>query len=249
MCGPLGSYPRGGDHVAGGALVDTISPPPVERGNRQLYLPAYRFSEAARFAQTSPQTVVRWYKGYSAPPRHMEPVFPPPPPNTLSYIQLVEVSLVATFRRFGVKLEALRRAHTFLRQAYESEYPFAQHKLKTNGIDVLAEVFDDPDILVVANKAGELIWADVIRERFEQFEYEHDLATRWYIRGQQHPILIDPRISFGAPIIARTGIPTAVIKERFVTGESIPELEEDFGLSLYQVEEALTFENALPSAA
>ncbi len=229
--------------------MDTISSPPAERGNRQLYLPAYRFSEAARFAQTSPQTVARWYRGYSSPPRHMEPVSPPPPPNTLSYIQLVEVSLVATFRRFGVKLEALRRAHTFLRQAYESEYPFAQHKLKTNGTDVLAEVFEDPAVLVVANRAGELIWADVIRARFEEFEYEHDLATRWYVRGQEHPILIDPRISFGAPIIAGTGIPTAIVKERFLTGEPIPELEEDFGLSMHQVKEALSFESVPLHAA
>jgi len=69
--------------------------------NRRLYLPAYRFSEAARLAGTAPQTIARWYRGYEVPGHRMQPVLPSDGSPLLSYLQLVEVAFVATFRGLG----------------------------------------------------------------------------------------------------------------------------------------------------
>lgn len=218
--------------------------------NDRLYLPAYRYSEAARLAETTPQSVARWFRGYQVPGHRMKPVFPSDHPHLLSYVQLVEVAFVAAFRRIGVKLDDLRRAHAYLRADFGTEYPFAQLKLKTDGTNILADVLPEAQhCLVVANRGGQLVWTEVIRERFEQFDYEEGLALRWHPRGRNSAILIDPPIAFGAPIIAGTGVPTRVVKERYVAGEDIQEIEEDFGVSRHQVEEALDFEGSrLPAA-
>jgi uncharacterized protein (DUF433 family) len=61
-------------------------------------------------------------------------------------------------------------------------------------------------------------------------------------------ILIDPRLSFGRPVLAGTGIPTASIAERFKSGESIASLAEDYGRPPSEIETAIRFELPLEIA-
>jgi uncharacterized protein (DUF433 family) len=53
-------------------------------------------------------------------------------------------------------------------------------------------------------------------------------------------VVIDPRISFGAPVVS--GIPTWVVKGRWEAGENIFDIREDFGLDENDIRHALTFE-------
>src|ERR1700730_736649 len=110
--------------------------------NHRLYLPAYRYSEAARLTGTTSQTISRWYRGYSAPGHSMRPVLPSDGTALLSYLQLIEVAFVVDFRRAGVKLDRLRQAHDYCRKTFSSEYPFAQRKFKTDGVHVFAEFME-----------------------------------------------------------------------------------------------------------
>lgn len=220
-------------------------------GTWHLSLPAYRYSEAAQFAQTTPQSVSRWFRGYRAIGHQMTPVFPLPAPDLLSYLQLIETSLVATFRRLGVKLEELRRAHAYMRTQFGVEYPFARIELMTDGKDIFThgDFVSNPDALVVLNREGQLAWVAVLGDRFAQFDYEDAVAMRWHPRGREHPIVIDPRISFGAPTVEGTGVPTYIVSERYIAGEDMRIIEEDFHLSPRQVREALEFEGLSPQAA
>jgi uncharacterized protein (DUF433 family) len=226
--------------------------------NRRLYLPAYRFSEAAQLAQTTYQNISRWFQGYSAPGHQMRPVLPSDGSGLLSYLQLVEVAFVATFRKQGLSLDALRRAHAYCVKTLNSEYPFAELRFTTDGVHLfhtLAEFADGPfqreePMLIATETGGQMAWVAAVTDRINQFEYEQGLAMRWHPRGPDSVILVDPRIAFGAPIIADTGVPTWVIKDRFAAGETLEEIEEDFGVPRAQLEAALTFEDvALPSAA
>ncbi len=219
----------------------------AEAWERRLYLPAYRYAEAARLVQTTPQTISRWYHGYEAPGHRMRPVLPIQQAGLLSYMQVVEVAFVADFRRLGVSLDSLRRAHEYLRKTFQVEYPFAQLDVKTDGVSVLAEyvAYEGGRTLrglLAADRGGQLVWPEAIQQRFDQFDYEHRLAVRWHPRGRENPILVDPRIAFGAPIIEQAGIATWIIRERYEAGEEIPEIEEDFGVTREQVAAALAFE-------
>jgi uncharacterized protein (DUF433 family) len=55
-------------------------------------------------------------------------------------------------------------------------------------------------------------------------------------------VLIDPRRSFGRPVIAGTGIPTSAVADRFFAGESPEHLAHDFRLTPDQVLEAVRYE-------
>jgi uncharacterized protein (DUF433 family) len=211
------------------------------RANPRLYLPAYRYAEAARLAGTTAPTIARWYRGYRIPGHRMRPVLGPAPPDGgpfLSYLQLVEVAFVASFRHLGVRLEALRRAHEYCRRTFDSEYPFAELRFKTDGARVLhvwagrhdgfRDDFWRHGRLIATDLGGQLMWPEAIADRASQFDYEDGLALRWHPRGRDSPILVDPRIAFGAPMIADSGVPTSVIRDRFKAGETLAEIEDDF---------------------
>jgi uncharacterized protein (DUF433 family) len=94
--------------------------------------------------------------------------------------------------------------------------------------------------VVVTDQMGQLGWSDLMGEVFSAFDYEEDLAIRWYPAGRESLVVIDPRVSFGAPVVQ--GLPTWVIKGRVRAGEQILEIVDDFGISEKAVRDALDFE-------
>ena len=130
-------------------------------------------------------------------------------------------------------------------QVLNAEYPFAEHAWLTEGHHVmldLREVDDDAslDSLIVGDADGQIAWRDMVGERFAQFDYEHDLALTWHVLGRGKPVVIDPRVSFGAPTVR--GVPTWILKGRWSAGESVSDIEDDFGLSEEEIIYGLQFE-------
>ena len=219
----------------------------AERGSepwrRRLHLPAYQIGDVASYAGTAPQTVAYWhYRG-----GQLGPVLPGRVSRQpLSYLQLVEIAFVATFRTLGVPLQRIRRARIYASQVLKSENPFAEYQWLTEGYHVMLDlrnVDKDPNIgsLIVGDCAGQIAWRDMVSERFAQFDYEHGLALVWWVRGREMPVTIDPRVAFGAPTVK--GVPTWALRGRWHAGESIADIEEDFGLAEQDVRHALQFEN------
>ncbi len=223
-------------------MTSMIAERKVEPWRRRLYLPAYRVAEAARYSGTSAQTVTRW--------RHhggqLGPALPGRPKRQhLSYLELVEVAFVATFRKLGVPLQRIRRARAYAAQVLGSEHPFAEYRWLTEGHHAmlrLGELEDDASVsnLVVADSHGQIAWQEMVGQRFTQFDYDQGLALIWYVAGRDSMVVIDPRTSFGAPTVR--GIPTWVLKGRWSAGESISDIQADFGLSEEESMDGLLFE-------
>ncbi|MDP3769093.1 MAG: DUF433 domain-containing protein, partial [Dehalococcoidia bacterium] len=55
-------------------------------------------------------------------------------------------------------------------------------------------------------------------------------------------VVIDPRVGFGRPVLAGTGVTTLSIAERFDAGESIEDLAADYGRPPAEIEEAIRCE-------
>ncbi len=210
---------------------------------RRLYVPAYTTAEAARLAQAAPQTVAYWhYGGRTAvgptlsTKRRRE---------ALSYLQLVEVAFVSTFRHIGVSLQRIRKAREYAAQRFNVEFPFAQYEFKTDGVHVLMDLAEEEpsfNFLIAADEHGQTGWREVLLSRFDEFDYDHGLALTWHPRGRETPIVVDARVAFGAPIVAGTGIPTWVLRGRIEAGETSAEIEEEFGIREPALRTALEFE-------
>ena len=216
---------------------------------RRLYLPAYRVKEAARYAGVSSRTVSYWRnesgkEGTTLSDRPLR--------DGLSYYELVEVAFVATFRKLDVPLKRIRKARDYAAQVLNSECPFVEHKWMTEGPRLLldfraAQREASVGRLVAVGERGQADWQEIIWRRFEQFDYADGIALVWHLRGRDNPVLIDPRVSFGDPMV--NGIPTWVLKGRWDAGESVPDIKRDFRLSEDDIHHALQFEGVSVDAA
>jgi uncharacterized protein (DUF433 family) len=216
-----------------------------EPWRRRLYLPNYQIGEAARYADISAQTVAAWHKKIR---NRTSTLSLKGVRVDLSYMQLIEVAVVAAFRKASVPLNRIRAAREYASKTLRAEYPFAEFRFKEEAKHLWldSQQLNDvkPGTVIQADQGGQLTWETIIG-RLREFEYEHEgIVIRWHVGGMSSPILIDPRISFGAPTVK--GTPTWVIKGRWDAGESDSDIAEDFGIQKEEVGEALRFEGVLP---
>ena len=160
-------------------------------------------------------------------------------------MELVEVAFVSYFRQAGVSLNQIRKAREYVASNFETAHPFTEYRFKTEGHHILMDYFKidanrESGKIIVADAAGQLAWTNLMGDRFAEFDYELDLALTWHPAGRDSAVKIDPRIAFGEPIA--DGIPTFVIKGRWIAGESLEEIAADFGISPEVIKDALRFE-------
>lgn len=214
--------------------------------------PTYTPAEAARYAGISAQSVARWRAGYTyrthRGPRRSGPVTGGASAGLLSFNELLEVAVVAAARHANVSMRAVRRAVDAARQVYGVERPLAQLTFMHDGRDLFIRELEAEGAhrYVNLSRYGQVAW-EHISDVLANLEYESGHAVRWFPEGRTVPIAIDPRVSFGRPYIFRKGVSTDAIRGRFLAGESLGFIVDDFDLTEEEAEAALRFE--LPDAA
>jgi uncharacterized protein (DUF433 family) len=185
--------------------------------------------------------------GYESPTGQMHPVFGPRGRDkeqgaAVSFLQLAEIVVVGRVRHRRVKLERLRRAHSFARERFGLEYPFASLRLKTDGIHVLHQFEEsEPGPSLVLDLYGQLTLPEPVVKVIETFDFEQELAARWFPLGKDVPIVIDPCYGAGRPTIPNRRLTIETIHKRWLAGQSFQFIAEDFDLEPVVVEDALRY--------
>lgn len=217
------------------------------------YISAYSVTDAARYLQIPVGTLRSWFNGRSYTTQkgqqHFEPLIQRPDPNCaeVSFTNLVEAHVLRVIREnHQIKLDRVRAALDYLGQALKTDHPLIQHSFQTDGIDLFV---DSMDHLVNVSRSGQLAMREMLKFLLTRIEWnERGIASRLFpflqAEGGNTKILcIDPRISFGKPIIAGTGIPTASIVDLYEAGEEIPDIAQEFDCTLEEVRAAIRFES------
>ncbi|MEM9360298.1 MAG: hypothetical protein AAGB04_29305 [Pseudomonadota bacterium] len=102
---------------------------PTEFWRDRLTLPAYRVGEAATYVGISPSQIAYWEKSGGSEKALSGRLSR----AGISYLQLIEVSVVAVMRGAGVKLTKIRDARSYFARELNLDFPFAQAKFKTDG--------------------------------------------------------------------------------------------------------------------
>lgn len=203
------------------------------------YRPHYRVSEAARYAELPARTISYWFRGGKLGSLGIVRGV------GLSYYQMVEIAFVATFRNLGVPLRQIQKVRDCAADALESDRPFAEYDWMIKGPQVLrdfAEVQGNGAVkrLIEVDKHGPAGWQETVAERFQQFDYEENLALVWHLRGRDHPVKIHAGIRHGHPSIK--GLPTWVLKARWFSGETVTKIADDYDVHPDDVRAAWEFE-------
>ena len=68
---------------------------------------------------------------------------------------------------------------------------------------------------------------------------------RWWPYGQEYLVVLDPARSFGQPILAKEGIPTAILASAYKTEKSIKTIALWYEIEEKAVKNALEFERKI----
>lgn len=214
--------------------------------------PAYSAGEVARILNLPPATVKAWSFGqnYRSGQRRFQPVIRPADEKTrlLSFANLCELHVLSAIRRHHkVSLPKVRDSVDYLCSQLGSDRPLIDNQLHTNGIDLFVE---HASHLLNVSKRGQ----EAMRGDFEQAlaRIERDnrgAPVRLFpfsrtASGAEQPksVVIDPRLSFGRPVLSHVAVPTEVIADRFRAGDSLAEMAKDYGVDEKEIEEAIRFE-------
>ena len=227
------------------------------------HLPRYSITEAGRYLQIPAGTLRSWIHGRFYPTAEGQRYFKPliELPNTevkqLSFTNLVEAHVLRVIRKgYDIRLDKVRTALDYVEQRFKLPHPLARIEFQTDGIDLFV---DSVGHLVNASQEGQLVMREVLKHLLKRIESdESGVAIKLFpfTRSPENlteespkTLVIDPRISFGRPVLIGTGIPTAMLAQRYKAGESIDDLADDYGCDRLQIEEAIRCELSLDQAA
>ena len=216
-------------------------------------IPAYGLSEAARYLGMPPSTLRSWTVGQSYLVRGERRLFHPvirlpvKGESRLSFLNLVEAHVLDALRRqHSISLQKVRATLNFVERHFPSPRPLADQQFETDGLDLFIKKYGK---LINASRDGQVEMERLIRMYLKRVERdEMGIASRLYpfTRSLPHEsprlVVIDPRVSFGRPVLAGTSIPTGVIAERFKAGDTIATLAGDYDRPPEEIQEAIRCE-------
>ena len=223
-------------------------------------IPAYSISEAAHYLGVPTSTLRSWFAGqtyhHDGERRQFHAVIRPADPksHSLSFSNLVEAYVLTAIRRkHHIGLPTIRRSINYLVKKLGSKRPLLEEQFATHGADLFVERVGQ---IINLSKNGQIEIADLIRAYLERVERDaKGVPIKLYPfmrsqppREQPRTAVIDPRVSFGRPVVAGTGIPTAVLAEQFKAGDTVPVLAKDYGASEEAVWDAIRCELDLKAA-
>lgn len=225
-------------------------------------IPTYGIYESSHALKIPTKTLRSWIHGRNYPTllgtKKFEPLIALPDPelSLLSFINLVEAHVLDAVRyKDKIPLENVRDALNHLRDRYGSEHPLVEYEFQHDGVDLFVEMGRD---IINLSKQGQIALREVVTNYLKRIARDSKgSAVALYPYLKRHPqnteepklVLIDPRISFGKPILVGVGVPTSVVADRHEAGESIAELAKDYDCEASEIEQAIEYERSLPEAA
>lgn len=222
----------------------TVKVEPRKMGN-------YTIPEASKYIRAPYTTILSWVRG---DPKY--PIFQidKKTNRSLSFLHLTELYLLNTIRKnHHIKPKNIHLAIKYLKQHATNEdermYPLASKRIYVDA-DQRHIFVKELGLVVNASKSGQTTMHDLLGLVLRRIEFdEFGIPTRLYpfMGDEATPdstknIVIDPRVSFGRPVIRGTGAPISIVAERYQYGESEIRLSRDYKCSVKAIKEALRFE-------
>lgn len=221
--------------------------------------PRYTLIEAAHYLRLAPATLSSWVRGrsyrVSDGQKRFEPLIrrPDPRDTRLSFVNLVEAFVLRALRSsYRLQIYQVRTALSHAERKYGVHCLLANEQLRAAPGQLFLQRYRE---LIELASAGQRAMPEILEAYLDRLVFEAGCAIRLYPiarrDGERGPriVVIDPKISFGRPIVEAKAIKTVILAERFDVGESIPNIAADYDLKADEVEEAIRYERWSEKAA
>jgi uncharacterized protein (DUF433 family) len=214
-------------------------------------VPRYAVGEAALYLRLPRATLKTWVHRPDQNGRPAEAVIKlPASSGLLSFQNLVEAHVLGAIRQHGVSLQRVRKALRFVQRKIQRPHPLITVKFQTDGVDLFVKELGR---LINASGAGQTEIDEAIRKSLARIDRDEEgVASRLFpfvrgTEGEPKVILMDPKLSFGKPVIVETGISVSVIVGRYRAGEDPDAIARDYRIPTDHVNDAIR--TAIPAAA
>lgn len=219
----------------------------------------YSIPEAARISRVPASYIRRWLWGYKyvvkGQVHRAGPLWTPQLPaiddaRALTFKDLVEIQFVYQFRQRGISLQTIRKTIGVATDLLARTFPLSSVRFKTDGKKIFAEVIEDPAErrYVFDLRTGQYLLDYVLEYLYDALEYsELDELVRWWPLGKDRRVIVDPKRSFGRPIVPE-GVQTNILASSLHAGGDIRAIADWFEVSESSVSDALEFERSLKVA-
>lgn len=216
---------------------------------------AYTLAEAARYLRLPSATLRSWVLGRRYPTAGGSGQFPPlirlasRRPPLLSFSNLIEAHVLRALRaEHAISIKAVRAALTYAERELGIERLLLRPELRTHAGRMFLDRYG---ALIELTASGRLAMRRMFDAHLKRIEWD---SSRFPIRfypflsaaapSDARPIVIDPRLAFGRPVVLPQAISTAAIAERIDAGESVEEVAADYDLGRSEIEQAILYERA-----
>jgi uncharacterized protein (DUF433 family) len=226
----------------------------------------YTVPEAARLLKTEPRKISRWLGGYAYKSKdgavaRADPLWRPQLPRLgdgieLGFRDLIELRFVLAFIKHGVGSNVMRRCLENARRIIGEERPFSTHRFKTDGKSIFLESLREAEeaghtsgtTSITDLQTGQMVFKQVVEPTFRDLDLADGSVARWRPYKGKPSIVIDPTRSFGKPIAADFGVPTAALASAARAENSPQRAARLFEIPAAVVNDAIAFEQSLMAA-
>ena len=208
----------------------------------------YRPSEAASYIGTESQRLRYWFRsrpGVESPPLLHSDFEELGDDLLISFLGLIDAMVTKKLVEQGVSVQHIRRAYQTLQEEWGIPHPFTDRRLSTDGRRIYIAL--EEEIAEVLSKQH--FFESVMDPFLTQVTYDDatDLAAVW---RPADGVQLNPRVSFGKPVVEGTGTTTFVLHQAWVANKQDFERVADlYELSEEQVKAAVRYQEGLGRAA
>jgi uncharacterized protein (DUF433 family) len=217
--------------------------------------PAYSLAEAARFLKVPAATLRTWTLGRAYPVSAgkgqaqalIRPASARPP--LLSFWNLIEAHVLRALRtEHAVALRAVRQAVRYAEKELEIQRLLLSPELRSRAGELFLERYGE---LINLSRSGQIAMRHLLEAHLARIEWDtgrfpvrlHPFVSR-EIPNPAMPVVIDPAVQFGRPMVTGRGISTAAIVARIDAGEQPEDLAADYGMTTDEIAQAVLYERA-----
>jgi uncharacterized protein (DUF433 family) len=168
----------------------------------------------------------------------------------LSFANLIEMNFIAFFVRAGINTSVIRDIMSEVRDTLSNPHPFAHEIVfQTDGKKIVARIADKRGLKKIYDLHSKNYEMHDVVFRSLKSDLIYDatgMARAWYPRRRIAPhVVVNPRYSFGAPVLTSRLVPTRAIVDAARSEGGIDDVASLFSIPPNFVREAILFEASL----
>ncbi len=215
-----------------------------------LSAPTYSIAEASRLTGIGKWSVSRWLRGYRYEGGEQGPVIErsiPPESTYASFLDLIDLLFVKKFIERGIPLQRIRKAAEEARE-YLGTPHFARSVFFTSSDKIILKLQGGDMVALLTH--GQRAIGEIVEQVYDKLDFEqvteYGFVRRWYPKGKNRYIVIDPQISFGRPTLIGYGVATNNIYDLYLGENKKTEpVSEWFNIPVPKIQAAVQFEHSL----